>query len=436
MIYVSFPQPLINENLEANSASSKVSVGGTEPNQASELPIYNYFSNDGFDSAYNQRSNFFDSLADTQQQIIDNENTNEHNGIFSTAVYLDSKLYSNPSLFKNENGNEDLDEMYDNVHKSAVTYNDAKEINNYLDKRDSLPLANIKQEENEADEYFQEKDDKEDCQMLQEISDLQYSEPKKSNQHSNIENLMQLSSQMAQLVDPSPQIDTSEATSKLERRNQELAALLEEEQVKTRQLAAQLNIKDDQIRHLEKTLEVSKMEQETKIKCEMGQIQEQLQNHIQTIGILVAEKTELSAMLSQAQSGCKQKTVELEELGEKLKNSNKKISSLESELNALKTEKTRNSEIVNERSEAYNKLKSEYEELKRTKDELSQDALEVHEKLNASSAENIKLQKQLQEVSAQLSLANIRIQQLTLSDSAQVNKKFRKDKIYLITFLF
>lgn len=374
-----------------------------------ELPIHNYFSNEGFDSGYNQRSHFFDSLADNHQESGEIENP-ECNGLFSTAVYLDNKLYSNPSLFKNE-----VEDMYDNVRKSDVTYNDSREINDYLDKHDSFPK--VKQEE---DDYFQQKDDNEDNDMLQEISDLQCSESKKSNQQSNIESLMQLSSQMAQLMDPSPKIETSETVAKLERRNQELAALLEEERLKSRQFTAQLNIKDDQICHLEKMLEALREEQETKIKLEAGQLQEQLQNHIQTIGILVGEKTELSAMLSQAQNVGKQKSLELEELQEKVKNCNHKISNLEIELNALRSEKARHNEVVNERNEALNKLKAEYEELKRTRDELSQDVLEVHEKLSASSAENIRLQKQLQEVNGQLSLANIRIQQFTLGDSAQV----------------
>lgn len=409
----------MSEENNAENDSKYPGIYEAESTKPSELPIYNYFSNEGFDSAYNQRSNFFDVIADNQFQTNGKETTEDNNGLFNTAVYLDNNLYSNHSMFKAEN----LEEMYDNVHKSSVTYNDAKEISNYLEKRDSASSAKL--EAKESDNYYQQKDEKEDNQLLDEISHLQLNEAATTGQQSNLESLMQLSSQMAQLVDSKSEIDPPEtAVLQLERRNQELASLLEQERVKSQQLAAQLNLKDEQIHHLESV----KAEQDTKVKCEQSQLQEQLQNHMQTIGILVGEKTELSAMLSQAQTSSKQKTIELEELQEKLKNSNNKIFALEGELNSLKSEKTRYGEAAAEQNEAFYKLRAEYENLKLNRDELSQDLAEVHEKLSASSAENIRLQKQLQEVNSQLSLANIRIQQLTMGDTAQVSRSLFRVK--------
>lgn len=405
----------MTEENHADNDSKYPGIYEAESTEPSELPIYNYFSNEGFDSAYNQRSNFFDVIADNQFQTNGKETNEDNNGLFNTAVYLDNNLYSNHSMFKTEN----VDEMYDNVHKSSVTYNDAKEISSYLEKRDSA--SSTKLEAKESDNYYEQKDEKEDNQLLDEISHLQLNEPATTGQQSNLESLMQISSQMAQLVDCKSEIDPPEtAVLQLEQRNQELAALLEQERIKSQQLAAQLNLKEEQIRNFESI----KAEHDTKVKCEQSQLQEQLQNHIQTIGILVGEKTELSAMLSQAQTSSKQKTVELEELQEKLKNSNNKISALEGELSSLKSEKTRYGEVAAEQNEAFYKLRAEYENLKLSRDELSQDLAELHEKLSASSAENIQLQKQLQEVNSQLSLANIRIQQLTMGDTAQVSKFF------------
>lgn len=387
-----------------------------QTNQNPELPIYNYFRSGGFDSVYNQNNNFFDDLADNQLPVIGNENAEDCNGLFNTAVYLDNKLYSSSAVFESENGNSDSINEIKNVHKSSVTCNDAKEIHDYLEKRESANSANL-----ETDDYYEQKDEKEDNEMLEEISSLQCQELSNAGQQSSLESLKQLSSKMAELVDCKAEIDSSEHVSKLERRNQELAALLEEERLKTRQLTAQLNLKDDQIYNLEKNIESTKINSEVKGKCEIRQLQEQLQNHIQTVGILVGEKTELSAMLSQAQTSCKQKTLELEQLQERLKDSTYKTSALESELNSLKAEKMKFDTIIAEQSEAFNKLKLEYEDLKMRKDDLSQDVSEAHEKLSASSAENIRLQTQLQEINSQLSLANIRIQQLTMNDTAQVS---------------
>lgn len=402
------------------------------------MPIYSYFSSGGFDSAYNLRSNFFDTVPHNEMQGKESEKSTDSGDLFNTAVYLDNKFYSNLPLFKHcenesadENPTNKLDDMYENVHKSTVTTNDAREISEYLEKRDSC-TSNVPQQledlnsTKERNEYFEKKDEKEDNDMLDEISSLKISDISKTDdiqgvQQSNVESLLQLSSQMSHLIDSSTAFDTNQSVNELEQRNRKLATLLDEEQVRSRQLSAQLVISGERISDLERTVEKMRLESETKIKCELAPIQEQLQNHVQTIGILVAEKTELSAMINQAQASCKQKVSELEEAQARLRTSRSRVSALESELNALKADKMRQNQIESEHREAFNKLKSEYEEMRRARDEISQDVSELREKYSTCSAENIKLQEQLREVNSQLSLANIKIQQLTVGETAQNN---------------
>lgn len=417
-----------NEHPQESTVQATPSDNTAQNNENREFALYSYFSSDGFDGAYYESNHLFDKLADNHVQYNETQDGNDFMKLSDTASYLDNQLYCNPSNLNSETQEEEQKnqsdgDTCDNVYKSTLISNEAL-MSDILQESDSKEEQN--RETKQANYFFQQIDEKEDNQMLQEIASLQIGEtPKAKNsaQQSNIESLRQLSSQMALLAEPtqsSPESEVFERIASLEKRNQQLASMLEDESVRSRQLGAQLRIKEQEIAHLEKRFESNRTEQETRVRCELGPLQEQLQNHIQTIGVLVAEKTELSAMLSQAQSTCKQKTTELEELHEKVKSATTKIFNLEAELNALKDDKFRCSKVLAEQSEAFTNLKLEYVEMKRIKDELSQDVLEVHEKLNSSSAENVKLQKQLQEVSAQLSLANIRIQQLTLGESAQV----------------
>jgi hypothetical protein len=48
-------------------------------------------------------------------------------------------------------------------------------------------------------------------------------------------------------------------------------------------------------------------ESEARVIREIGPVQEQLQLHVQTVGILVGEKTELQAALTKSQNVAKQK---------------------------------------------------------------------------------------------------------------------------------
>jgi hypothetical protein len=59
----------------------------------------------------------------------------------------------------------------------------------------------------------------------------------------------------------------------------------------------QLQVEMDQLR----------TESEARVTRETGPIQEQLQLHVQTVGILVGEKTELQAALTKSQNIAKQK---------------------------------------------------------------------------------------------------------------------------------
>lgn len=378
------------------------------------------------------------------------QNKNSNSNFFNTAVYLDNKLYSNHHVFNNhseENNNQDsvaLDdpeikqnEIYDNLQKNTVTEDDAKEINDYIGQMDRKHLNTEQSVDDGSDDYFNRKDTKINNDLLDEISHMNMSEVKqqegdasfdksstsKEDDHSPHESLLQLSSQIALLVEPTSDFDVLLPVSDLEGRNQQLASLLDQERIKSEQLNAQLQITHDRIAYLEKELVQTKQQQENRVNCELGPIQEQLQYHIQTVGILVAEKTELSAMLTQAQTNLKQKAGECEELHAKLKSSRSRVAELEREVSTISGEKSKYDNLETEKEETIKKLTKECEDLKELRVEMKQDILELREKLNASSRENMQQQERIQELSSQLSLANIKIQQLTAGESTQADGK-------------
>jgi hypothetical protein len=58
---------------------------------------------------------------------------------------------------------------------------------------------------------------------------------------------------------------------------------------------------------LQLELDQLRTESEARIMREIGPVQEQLQLHVQTVGLLVGEKTELQAALTKSQNVAKQK---------------------------------------------------------------------------------------------------------------------------------
>lgn len=232
----------------------------------------------------------------------------------------------------------------------------------------------------------------------------------------NVESLRQLSSQMTQLVNVNAEYDVSNATNDLENRNQELAQLLNNEKLRAEQLNADVEMYKTKLAELEEESRNQRDEQERKLNTELGPLREQLQTHMQTVGILVGEKSELSATLSQCQLMLKQKSSENEELNGRLKTSRARVADLEKELNSLRQERNQYDKLDQEQSE---KLK-QYEVMKRQKEEAELDISELREKLEIASNDSTNYQKEIQELKASLSLADIKIQQLTSGESTNV----------------
>ncbi|PSN53227.1 hypothetical protein C0J52_07993, partial [Blattella germanica] len=230
---------------------------------------------------------------------------------------------------------------------------------------------------------------------------------------STSESLRQLSLQVNGLIEESSQKSSVHGEeSELERRNQELAAMLSTEKQKTEKLELQLKEYQSGMCQLQLDLDQLRTESETRVTRELGPVQEQLQLHIQTVGILVGEKTELQAALTKSQNLAKQKAGEVEELQGRLKASRHKVAELEKETSTqlescAKLEKT-NRELSSE----FEKLKQEQLATKKYLSEKEEDVSELHQKLNTKMNDCATLQRELQEKQSQLSLTQLRVQQV------------------------
>lgn len=355
------------ESMTSSLQSNDGSLPDNQTNKNEELPLTNYFVPQQPSSITVDPIAFFDSLPTT-------------NSIFAT---------SNQPDLTSENILNEEESIYVEESNLPATNNMQKEVpptNNF---------SSIVNEENpEVVRDFQAYD---------------------TITYENAESLRQLSSQMTQLVNmDTADFDATNITNDLERRNQELANLLSNEKIKYEQLSADLEVYKTKLTKLEEESRIERDELERKISMELNPLREQLETHMQTVGILVGEKSELSATLSQCQLMLKQKTNENEELNGRLKTSRSRVADLEKELTIFRQERNQYDKMDVAQSE---KLK-EYDYLKKQKEELDLDTEELRKKLEVSHNENAKLAKDTQELRAQLSLADIKIQQLTAGESA------------------
>ncbi|KAJ8956796.1 hypothetical protein NQ318_014210 [Aromia moschata] len=263
------------------------------------------------------------------------------------------------------------------------------------------------------------------------LTDIPYRE-KGEIYNSSIESLQQLSNQINEFVNP--EYCTSNSITDLEKRNVELATQLEHERIVSGKQNALINDLRTNIDELQRELREKVETCNTNMGYEVNKLREELQCHIQTIGMLVAEKTELSANLSQLELCSKQKSGECEELKARLKASRSRVADLEKEIGNLKLEKSQNETMIREQAQAVERLRDECSKFREQKNDDMQEILEVREKLKNSSEENILLQQQIKELSSKVSLADIKIQQINNGEQTEgqleklMQEKFELEK--------
>ncbi|XP_044848251.1 golgin subfamily A member 2 isoform X6 [Mauremys mutica] len=160
-------------------------------------------------------------------------------------------------------------------------------------------------------------------------------------------------------------------------------------------------------------LEKEKKGFEQKFAKEQGALREQLQVHIQTIGILVSEKSELQTALAHTQQAARQKSGEAEDLAARLQSSRQRVSELERTLSSISTQQKQlekhNREVVKERDS----LKLDLYKQSKGSEELKQQNSELSEKLHSLVSKNSAMKLDLEDLHKKLEMAELMIQQFS-----------------------
>uniref|UniRef100_A0A8C4R748 Uncharacterized protein n=1 Tax=Eptatretus burgeri TaxID=7764 RepID=A0A8C4R748_EPTBU len=137
------------------------------------------------------------------------------------------------------------------------------------------------------------------------------------------------------------------------------------------------------------------------------------QVHVQTIGILVAEKSELQAELEKAQQIKSDKAGELDDVTQRLLASRQRMAELEASLSALTSEKLDNTKAFNDLQQGRSKLQAELASLREQNEELGQRAAEQTERMLAVEKERKAARHEITELQQRLEMAELTAQQLS-----------------------
>ncbi|XP_032055973.1 golgin subfamily A member 2 isoform X1 [Aythya fuligula] len=249
---------------------------------------------------------------------------------------------------------------------------------------------------------------------------------------SSTESLRQLSEQLNGLVSQSTSYVNGESAisstniKEMETRYQELAVALDSSNLTNKQLITKIEELKQQNQEAMNQLEKEKKEFEQKFSKEQAALREQLQVHIQTIGILVSEKSELQTALGHTQQAARQKSGEAEDLAARLQSSRQRVSELERTLSSIsmqqKQAEKHNKELVKERDN----LKLELYKHSKGSEEIKQQNSELSEKLRSLVSENSAMKLDVEDLHKKLEMAELMIQQFSnQSGNLDVNQQLQ-----------
>ncbi|XP_013888017.1 golgin subfamily A member 2 isoform X5 [Austrofundulus limnaeus] len=247
---------------------------------------------------------------------------------------------------------------------------------------------------------------------------------------SSTESLRQISQQLNGLVSESSAAYVNGETApcvnekELESRNQELAAALESSKLTNSQLNTKLDQLVHQTQELSDQLQKERKEFEQKYTKEQGAMREQLQVHIQTIGILVSEKSELQTALQYTQQAARQKTVEAEELNNRLQATKQRVSELERTLSTVSAQQKQFEKQNKELEKERDGLRLEMFRVNNLSDESKQQSSELSEQLKLRTQDNAAMRLELDDLRKRLEIADLMLQQCSSqSDPTSANQQ-------------
>ncbi|XP_041530214.1 golgin subfamily A member 2 isoform X1 [Microtus oregoni] len=259
---------------------------------------------------------------------------------------------------------------------------------------------------------------------------------------SSTESLRQLSQQLNGLVSETTSYINGEGLvssnmKELESRYQELAGALDSSYVTNKQLSSTIEELKQQNQDTLDQLEKEKKDYQQKLAKEQGALREQLQVHIQTIGILVSEKAELQTALAHTQQAARQKAGESEDLANRLQSSRQRVGELERTLSTVSTQQKQADRYNKDLTKERDALKLELYKNNKNNEDLRQQNSELEEKLRILVAEKAAAQLGVEELQKKLEMSELLLQQFSsqseASDSNQQLQHVMEERAQLET---
>ncbi|KAM5298592.1 golgin subfamily A member 2 [Ctenodactylus gundi] len=255
-----------------------------------------------------------------------------------------------------------------------------------------------------------------------------------SKAFSSTESLRQLSQQLNGLVSEAPSYINGEGLTStnmkdLESRYQELAVALDSSYLTNKQLSSRIEELKQQNQETLEQLEKEKKECQQKLAKEQGALREQLQVHIQTIGILVSEKSDLQSALTHTQQAVRQKAGESEDLAQRLKSSRQRVGELERTLSAVSTQQKQADKHNKELTKERDALRLELYKNNVSNEDLKQVNSELEERLRIALAQQGTMQLGMEELQKKLEMSELLLQQFSNgSESTDADQQLQKAK--------
>lgn len=240
---------------------------------------------------------------------------------------------------------------------------------------------------------------------------------------SSTESLRQLSQQLNGLVSETTSYINGEGLvssnmKELESRYQELAGALDSSYVTNKQLSSTIEELKQQNQDTLDQLEKEKKDYQQKLAKEQGALREQLQVHIQTIGILVSEKAELQTALAHTQQAARQKAGESEDLANRLQSSRQRVGELERTLSTVSTQQKQADRYNKDLTKERDALKLELYKNNKNNEDLRQQNSELEEKLRILVTEKAAAQLGVEELQKKLEMSELLLQQFSSQSEA------------------
>ncbi|XP_008058834.1 golgin subfamily A member 2 [Carlito syrichta] len=250
---------------------------------------------------------------------------------------------------------------------------------------------------------------------------------------SSTESLRQLSQQLNGLVSESTSYINGEGPASsanmkdLESRYQELAIALDTSYATNNQLNKTIEELKQEKQEILDQLEKEKRDCHQKLVKEQGSLREQLQVHIQTIGILVSEKAELQTALAHTQQVVDHKAGEAKELAGRLQSCRQRIGELERTLSAVSTQQKQAEEHNKELTKERDALKLELYRNTKSNEDLLQQKSELEEKLRVLLTQKAAMQLEVEDLQKKQEMTELLLQQFSSAcDSSDSNMKLQR----------